>query len=89
MKMFVNYNYLKNAFYFLNRTEGYGTIYQYAYMISCILFNEDIRCTNYFVNHLTIEQIDKLDDYVMDNNFDGFVSYIEANFNINKKEILK
>ena len=55
-------DYIKLLFEFLCKTEGYGTEYQYAYMISVLFFNGDIRYANRLCE---IVDLDVLDTSVM------------------------
>ncbi len=70
-------DYVKLIFQFLNKTEGFGTEYQYAYMISVLFYEGDIKYTNVLCDEIDLEA---LDDFVMDNDYDSFMSFIAKNY---------
>ena len=70
-------DYIKLLFEFLCKTEGYGTEYQYAYMISVLFFNGDIRYANRLCE---IVDLDELDDFILDSDFNGFIKYVTEHF---------
>ena len=78
MNLKINKNdYIKLIFKFLNKTEGFGTEYQYAYMISVLFYDGDIKYTNVLCDVIDMET---LDDYVMNNDFDSFMSFIAKKY---------
>lgn len=81
-------NYLEIIFDFLVNTEGYASQYQYAYLISTLLYNSNLRYTHYFYNNLTVDDLVLLDEYVSDNDSEGFYNFIKNYYTVSEEDII-